>query len=185
MFYFFKKEQTEKAKQSEARLRGLTKQALVKLSSSIAIWKCFFSWKVGRVQLTHFPSLVVNASFQQFSVCYVSASVLHNLECPLIPCLIVLGLFIFQNPGLFRCQLLCEAFPHPPDHGLYTCKHFCVSCMHWSCSPCLFVWLDSALEPLLSDRFMLVYFLVTVFNNFGRRETKRDFTPSSSSVYCG
>lgn len=37
-------------------------------------------------------------------------------------CLTVLGLFIFQAPAVFRCQLFCVAFPGPPSHCLYTFK---------------------------------------------------------------
>lgn len=94
---------------SKAELRGLTKQALVKLSSSALYLKaCFvvvvvvvvFFWEslsTTDQQLSFTDA--VKVFFQRFSICYGSASVLHNPECPLIPCLIVLVLFIFQNSG--------------------------------------------------------------------------------------
>lgn len=90
------------------------------------------------MQQTSFPSLMGNEFLQQFAVCYVSVSVVHNLECPLIPCLTVLGLVVFQNPGCSGTSFFfVKSYLTLWATAYILSKYFCVSCMHRTCSLCV------------------------------------------------
>ena len=58
------------------------------------------------MQQTCFPSLMVSVCFWQCPVCYASASVLQNPECPLI--LSDCPRPVHLSPWLWRCQLFCD-----------------------------------------------------------------------------
>lgn len=116
---------------------------------------------------------MVNEFFQQFSVCYVSASILHSLECPLIPCLIVLGLFIFQNPWLFRCQLFLGSLTSPSGSLLIYFQNTsaCLACTEVPyVSVCFTRLYGQCFVVLVLDSFMLSPFPVIAFNNIGSSE---------------
>lgn len=96
-FYFLKRETKQKEPNKANREQGevSTQQSArgTFLPSTLLRRACWFFFFFFLESLRNIAALL-----HGFSVCRVSASVLHNPECPLIPCLIVLGLFIFQNP---------------------------------------------------------------------------------------
>ena len=112
----------------------------------------------------------MNASFQQFSVCYVSSSVLHNPECPLIPCLIVLRLFIFQNSGCSGANFSVKPYlTSRPLLVYFQNTSACLACTEVVpyVSVCLARLYGQGFTAPVSGSFMLVSFPVIVFNNIG------------------
>lgn len=165
---------TEKAKQSKARLRGLTKQALVKLSSSVAYLKAFFF--LGKLKsaadLLSFPGgeCVLLAVFRllDFCQCFAQSGMPFDpmSDCP--------GPIHLSKPWAVQVPTSLWSLPSPSRPQLIYFETLLRVLQALKLSVCLFVWLDSVfLRAPVSGRFMLVSFLVTVFNNFGGRELNR------------
>lgn len=121
VLYLFKREQHRKGK---AKLRGVTKQVLMKLSSFAPYLKAWCFFVVGKIRratdLFSFrgAECILPAVF---NVMFLPASFAQS-GMPFDLCLAVLGLFIFQVLAVQVPTFQSVAFAGPPSHCLYTFK---------------------------------------------------------------
>ena len=136
--YFFKREQNRKSKTKHSKAKRVHKtSSWWNFLPQLRIWKLlvFFLESSGVHQIS--PPLADGECVLPAVSIYVSASVLHNPECPLISSLVVLGLFIFQNRGCSGASFSVKPYLTLQAPVYILSKYFCVSYMHWSCSLCV------------------------------------------------
>lgn len=131
-----------KTGQSKAKRLNKTRAAETSFFGSlfeslVFLWVFFPLEKIKRAtDLLSFTGgkCVLPAVFNPLSFCQCF---LHNLECPLIPCLIAPKPVHLSNPGCSGASFPVKPSLALQDSVYILWKHFCVFCIHWSCSLCV------------------------------------------------
>ena len=183
MLYFFKKERNRKSKTKQSKAKRLNKHWW-NFPPQLLIWKLvFFLGKLkSAVDRLSFPGgegvLLAAFSLLGFCQCFAQSRMPFDpmSDCP--------GPIHLSKSWAVKVPTSLWSLPSPSRPRLIYFQTL-LRVLHALKLFRMSVWLDSVfLRAPVSDRLMLVSFLLTVFNNFGWRELNR-ISHYSSSVYCG
>lgn len=174
MLYFFKREQNRKSKTKQSKAKRLNKTSTGETFLLSCLFESFFF--LGKLKsaadLLSFPGgeCVLLAVFRllDFCQCFAQSGMPFDpvSDCP--------GPIHLSKPWAVQVPTSLWSLPSPSRPQLIYFETLLRVLHALKLSVCLFVWLDSVfLRAPVSGRFMLVSFLVTVFNNFGWRELNR------------
>lgn len=167
VLYLFKREQHRKGK---AKLRGVTKQVLMKLSSFAPYLKAWCFFVVGKIRRATDLFSFTGAECilpAIFNVMFLPVSFAQS-GMPFDLCLTVLGLFIFQALAVQVPTFLCS-LPWPSKPLFIYFQNTAVCFTSTEVTPYVWVCLarryGQGLTFLVSGSFLLSPFPLTVFSN--------------------